>query len=366
MTLPRVVSNRIWPLIRQSMDNLSLYCSAPCSFSHETIRKCVFNGIMWAAPHSLASWLSMTLDAELGLSLLPGSPLTSPELLELSFEDLINYGLWHPLENPDYTFTSHSEAALENSESKLKSSDTLKQWLSTFVILRPFNTDPTRWSGLREENALSFDKQLTNVHLLFPPKKGQEVLVRGLSPCGSSYAHPQTTQGAGSSLDNTVRGSSNTAAPVNSSPSYFRPHAHPGGKGTSWLQKHQGPASYGWEHKGGLGAGTCSWWLKPQYKPKGCGVVGEFPALGGVIILSLESGNDSHLNCYWSLCMCDQASPFLLRISVFLPSYVENEHVHSEVTSQVCQWAHWRIYAPYPVMSFVSPNCALEGWNDNN
>lgn len=87
----------------------------------------------------------MTLDAELGLlSLLPGSPLTSPELLELSFEDFLNYGLWHPLENPDYTFTSHIEAALENCEHKLESSDTLKQWLSTFVILRPFNTDPTR------------------------------------------------------------------------------------------------------------------------------------------------------------------------------------------------------------------------------
>ena len=82
----------------------------------------------------------MTLNAELGLlSLLPGSPLTCPMLLELSFEDLLKYGLWHPLENPDYTFTSHLEAALENSESKLKSLDTLKQWLSTFVILRPFN-----------------------------------------------------------------------------------------------------------------------------------------------------------------------------------------------------------------------------------
>lgn len=87
----------------------------------------------------------MTLDAELGLlSLLPGSPLTSPELLEFFFEGFLNYGLWHPLENPDYSFTSHIEAALENSESKLKSLDTLKQWLSTFVIPRPFNTDPTR------------------------------------------------------------------------------------------------------------------------------------------------------------------------------------------------------------------------------
>lgn len=120
------------------MANLSLYCSALCSFSRD--RKCVFSGIMWAAPHSLASWLSMTLNAELGLlSLLPGSPLTCPMLLELSFEDLLKYGLWHPLENPDYTLTSHLEAALENSESKLKSLDTLKQWLSTFVILRPFN-----------------------------------------------------------------------------------------------------------------------------------------------------------------------------------------------------------------------------------
>lgn len=126
----------------------------------------------------------------------------------------------------------------------------------------------------------------------------------------------------------------------------FRPHAHPGGKGTPWLQKPQGPASYGWEHKGDLGAGTCSCWLKPQYKPRGYGVIGEFPALGRVIILGLESGNDSHLNCYWSLWMCDQASPFRLWVSVFLPSYVENEHVHSEVTSQVCQWARWRIYTP--------------------
>lgn len=80
---------------------------------------------------------------------------------------------------------------------------------------------------------MHFHLTAKNVHLLFPPKKGQEVLVLGLSPCGSSYAHPQTTQGAGSSLENTVRGSSETAAPVGSSPFYFRPHAHPGGKGTS-------------------------------------------------------------------------------------------------------------------------------------
>lgn len=87
----------------------------------------------------------MTLNAELGLlSLLPGSSLTSSMLLELSFEDLLKYGFWHPLENPDYTFTSHTEAALENSESKLKRLDTLKQWLSTFLTLRLFNTDPTR------------------------------------------------------------------------------------------------------------------------------------------------------------------------------------------------------------------------------
>lgn len=217
------------------MANLSLYCSALCSFSRD--RKCVFNGIMWATPHSLASWLSMILNAELGLlSLLPGSPLTCPMLLELSFEDLLKYGLWHPLENPDYTLTSHLEAALENSESKLKSLDTLKQWLSTFVILRPFNTAPTRWSGLREENVLSSDKQLTNVHFLFPPKKGREVLVCGLSPCGASYAHPQTTQGAGSSLGNTGRGSSNTAAlPATCPPRWERHTLTPEATGSGQL-----------------------------------------------------------------------------------------------------------------------------------
>lgn len=184
MVLPRIVSNRICGL---SSGRLWLICLCiaqhSAAFHMRQSEKCVFNGIMWAAPHGLASWLPMTLNAELGLlSLLPGSPLTCPMLLELSFEDLLKYGLWHPLENPDYTFTSHIEAALENSESKLKSLDTLKQWLSTFVILRPFNIAPTRWSRLWEENVLSPDKQLTSVYFLFPPKKGQEVLVRGLSP----------------------------------------------------------------------------------------------------------------------------------------------------------------------------------------